>query len=55
MKGVELSSLSKLTLFTSSYFCGAIIYSLSGSMLGWTFVPLFVCLFCVLVDRKSVV
>ena len=32
-------------------FCGAIIYSLSGSMLGWTFVPLFVCLFCVLVAK----
>lgn len=32
-------------------FCCGIIYTLSGSMLGWTFVPLFICLLCVLVAK----
>ena len=32
-------------------FCGAIIYSLSGSMMGWTFVPLFICLLSVLTAK----
>ena len=32
-------------------FCLSLIFSLSGSMIGWTFVPFFICLLCVLVTE----
>lgn len=40
-----------VTNFFGCIFCGVIIYSLSESMLGWTFVPLFICLLSVLVAK----
>lgn len=33
------------------FFCCSIIYTLSGSVLGWTFVPLFICLLSVLAAK----
>lgn len=33
------------------FFCCSIIYTLSGSMLGWTFIPFFICLLSVLVAK----
>ena len=39
---------SPVTNFFGSIFCISLIYSLSGSMLGWTFVPFFICLLSVL-------
>ncbi len=38
-----------VTNFFGIIFCISIIYSLSGSMMGWTFVPFFICLLSVLV------
>jgi len=32
-------------------FCCSLIYSLSGSMLGWTFVPALICLLCILLVK----
>ena len=32
-----------------SFFCLSLIFSLSGSMIGWTFVPFFICLLCVMI------
>ena len=40
---------SNITNFIGVVFCLSLIYSLSGSMIGWTFVPFFICLLCVLV------
>ncbi len=40
-----------VTNFFGIIFCSSIIYSLSGSMVGWTFVPLFICLWGVLVAK----
>ena len=39
------------TNFFGIIFCCSIIYSLSGSMIGWTFVPLFICLLSVLTAK----
>ena len=39
---------SPVTNFFGIIFCISLIYSLSGSMLGWTFVPFFICLLSVL-------
>ena len=40
-----------VTNFFGIIFCSSIIYSLSGSMMGWTFVPLFICLLSVLTAK----
>ena len=40
-----------VTNFFGIIFCCSIIYSLSGSMMGWTFVPLFICLLSVLTAK----
>ena len=40
---------SPITNFFGCIFCISLIYSLSGSMVGWTFVPFFFCLLSVLV------
>ena len=40
-----------VTNFFGIIFCTSIIYSLSGSMIGWTFVPLFICLLSVLTAK----
>ncbi len=40
---------SPITNFFGCIFCISLIYSLSGSMVGWTFVPFFICLLSVLV------
>ena len=39
---------SNITNLIGVVFCLSLIYSLSGSMIGWTFVPFFICLLCVL-------
>ena len=40
---------SPITNLFGCIFCLSLIYSLSGSMIGWTFVPFFICLLSVLV------
>ena len=40
---------SPITNFFGCIFCISLIYSLSLNMIGWTFVPFFICLLCVLV------
>ena len=40
-----------VTNFFGIIFCCSLIYSLSGSMMGWTFVPFFICLLNVLVAK----
>ena len=40
---------SNITNFFGIIFCLSLIYSLSGNMIGWTFVPFFICLLSVLV------
>ncbi len=40
---------SPVTNVFGCIFCLSLIYTLSGSMTGWTFVPFFICLLCVLV------
>ena len=40
---------SNITNLIGVIFCLSLIYSLSGSMIGWTFVPFFICLLCVLI------
>ena len=40
---------SPITNFFGCIFCISLIYSLSLNMTGWTFVPFFICLLCVLV------
>ena len=39
---------SNITNLIGVVFCLSLIYSLSGNMIGWTFVPFFICLLCVL-------
>ena len=39
---------SNITNFIGIFFSLSLIYSLSGNMIGWTFVPFFICLLCVL-------
>ncbi len=40
---------SPVTNVFGCIFCLSLIYTLSGSMTGWTFVPFFICLLCVIV------
>ena len=40
---------SPITNLFGCIFCISLIYSLSLNMIGWTFVPFFICLLCVLV------